>query len=98
MAHGGNWDWGGPGHGPGPERHRPPRGRGSVYRSAAATGDPEATLIIPPIYDLEAAPVSAVPRGYAPPRGRIYGPSTGRAAPPGYGAPEQTADLRDEAE
>jgi putative peptidoglycan lipid II flippase len=90
MAQGGNWDWGGPGHGHGPERHRPARGRGSVYRSAWATGDPEATMVIPPIFDIPSTPVGGVPPRYAPPRGR--------AAPPGYAAPERTADLRDEAE
>jgi putative peptidoglycan lipid II flippase len=91
MAQGGNWDWGGPGHGHGPERHRPARSRGSIYRSAAATGDPEATLVIPPIFDIPSIPV-----GGGPPR---YGTPVGQAAPPGYPAPpERTTDLREEAE
>jgi putative peptidoglycan lipid II flippase len=49
-----------------PERPPRPRARGSIYRSAAATGDPDATLVIPPIWDYPPPPQPAYPPSLPP--------------------------------
>jgi putative peptidoglycan lipid II flippase len=76
MAQGDDWGWGRPGYGA--RRPPRPRGRGSIYRSAAATGDPDATLVIPPIWDNPIDPVSSgLPPAYPAP------PPPPPAGPPG---------------
>jgi putative peptidoglycan lipid II flippase len=81
MAQGENWGWGPPGHGAG--RPPPARGRGSIYRSGAATGDPDATLIISPIVVDPAQPVSGGTPAYpapSPPLDATPEPEGGSAA------------------
>jgi putative peptidoglycan lipid II flippase len=83
MAQGEEWGWRETDQPPTAPR-RPGGGRGNVYRSGAASGDPDATLVMPAVFDepdwriaMGESPLSA---GAAPPAGPI-------AAPPRHGLP-----------
>jgi putative peptidoglycan lipid II flippase len=83
MAQGEEWGWRETDQPPAAPRRRE-AGQGNVYRSAAASGDPDGTLIMPPVYD---DPDWRVAMGESPLSAAAGPPAGPIAAPPRHGYP-----------